>query len=521
MSKVFRSAGIISFLTLVSRILGLIRDVVSASIFGTGVVYDAFLIAFVVPNLFRKLLGEGAISAAFIPVYTDYLEAGDSKKTQAFLNAVFSALLTVLLVIAVAGALGTGVLGSRLAAPGKWNLALRLLPTMILYVVPICLVGFAAGVLNSHRHFAMPAFAPIVLNVFWIAALFAAYGVSSGPSGTVVILVGAVFMAGITQFAIQLPVLRSKGVRLRFRPDFSHPGVKSVRALMAPVIFGLAIFQINTFLDSLIAMTLVREEGGVSVLYYANRLIQFPLALIGIAVATAVFPTLTSLAAGGKREKFAATFKEAVLGVLYLAVPAAVGLAVLSVPVVRLIFEYGRFDPSSTRRTSFALVCYAATVACASVYHVVTRAFYSMKDTRTPVKVGAFMVGLNLVLNLTLVWPLQEAGLALATSISSAVNVLVLLAILHRRHEHLDLASLGRGFARFSLVSGVMGIAAYGVLALLPAGNSVPQKLVCVVVPVAAGAAVVLVMSALLKFPEFSFMLKAIRRRGRTQNPRG
>ncbi len=491
--------------------LGLVRDIVSASIFGTGLVYDAFLIAFMVPNLFRKLLGEGALSAAFIPVYSDYLKADDRKNTAAFLNAVFGALLTILLVIAFLGAIG-GAAGSHFLV-GKWKITFHLLPTMILYVVPICLVGFAAGVLNSHRHFAMPAFAPVVLNMFWIAGLGVAYAYSGIPSDAVVILAIAILAAGIVQFGIQIPVLRRKGVNLRFKPDFSHPGVKSVKTLVAPVVFGLAIFQINTLADSFIAMTFVEGEGGVSVLYYANRLVQFPLALIGIAVATAVFPTLSRLVAEGEKGKFALAFRESALGVLYLALPAAVGLAVLSVPVVRLIFEHGEFGPSSTARTSFTLICYAATVASASVFHVITRAFYAMKDTRTPVKVGAVMVALNLALNLTLVWSLREAGLALATSISSVCNVVVLLALLRRRAPEIELKSLAGGLARFSVISAAMGGAAFGVLCLLPEADRLILKLAAVVVPVAVGVLVVLVLSVLLRFPELKFILGAIRKK--------
>ncbi len=513
MSKVFRSAGTISLFTLLSRVLGLARDIVSASIFGTGMVYDAFLVAFTVPNIFRRLFGEGALSAAFIPVYTDYLEAGDRDSTVRFLNSVFSALFIIILAIAAVGAVGGGLVGSLVPLPEKWKLTFDLFPLMIPYVVPICLVGFAAAVLNTHRHFAMPAFAPVVLNIFWIAALGAACIVSGKPSDAIIILAGAVLLGGVVQFVIQVPVLKRKGVRLRFKPDFSHPGVKSVKTLMLPAVLGLMIIQINTLADRFIAMAFVKTPGGVSALFYANRLVQFPLALIGIAAATAVFPTLSRLAAGKEEGKFALTFKESVLGVLYVSVPAAVGLAVLATPIIRLLFERGEFTASSTSRTSFALVCFAATVAAASVFHLVTRAFYSLKDTRTPVRVGVVMVLLNLALNLTLVWPLQEAGLALATSISTICNVLVLLVLLKKKSPQLALKGLAGGLVRFSAVSAIMGAAVFGTLHLLPAADRFVLKLVSVASPVAVGAAVVLIFSAALRFPELSFMLRALRRR--------
>lgn len=516
MSKVFRSARTVSLFTLLSRILGLVRDVVSATILGTGMAFDAFVVAWTVPNLFRRLFGEGAFSAAFIPVYADYLKAGDRKDSAKFLNSVFSALLIVLLAIAAIGAVGGALAGAFAGLPEKWKATSELFPLLIPYVVPICLVAFAAAVLNSHGHFAVPAFAPALLNIFWIAALGAAYYVTKDLSTMVVILGAGILIAGFAQFAIQIPVLRAKGVRLRFSPDFSHPGVGSVRRIMAPVVLGVAIIQINTLLDRVIAMAFVEREGGVSTLFYANRLVQFPLALVGIAVATAAFPTLSRLASGGEAKKFALTLKESILGVLYIALPAAVGLAVLAGPIIRLLFERGRFDATSTTRTSFVLVCYAATVAAASVYHVVTRAFYSLKDTRTPVMVGAAMVALNLALNLALVWPLKEAGLALATSISTTCNVVVLLAILKKKAPELDLSALARGLLRFSLVSALMGFAVLGALHHLGPADGFVARLTAVGAPVAVGLAVVFALSAALRFPELSFILRTLRKRRST-----
>ena len=498
---------------MLSRVLGLVRDMACASIFGTSMAYDAFLVAFMIPNLFRKLLGEGAFSAAFIPVYSEYIEAGDRDESARFRNSVFSALLVLLLLIGAAGAVAGALAGSLAPLPEKWRLTFSLFPLLIPYVAPVCLVAFAGAILNSHRHFAMPAFAPVVLNMFWIAAAGVVYFAFRDLTQAIVFLSGGILLAGIVQFGLQLPVLRRKKVRLRLTRDLSHPGVKTVRTLIAPVVFGVAIFQINTLLDSLIAMTLVKTEGSVSVLFYANRMVQFPLAIIGIAVATAVFPTLSRLAVEGAHGKFALTLKESVLGTLYVTVPAAVGLAVLSTPVIRLLFERGKFTPDSTGRASFALACYAATVASASVFHIVTRAFYSLKDTRTPVRVGVVMVAMNLILNLIFVWPLQEAGLALATSISSVCNVLVLLAILKKRAPGLDLGAFGRGLARFSAVSVIMGGAVFGVLYLLPSGNTFFAKLTAVAAPVAAGMLVVFALSALLRFPELKFLLSALRRK--------
>ena len=513
MSKVFRSARTISLLTLASRVLGLARDVLSARIFGTGLVYDAFLLAFTIPNLFRRLFGEGALSAAFIPVYAGYLEAGDEGDIRAFRSSVFSVLLAVLAAIAACGAVAGAAVPSLVHLPERWRATFELLPVMMVYVVPVCLTAFLGAVLNSHGHFVMPALAPVVMNAFWIGGLAVFYVAPVSLARLAFVLAAAIVVSGAAQLAIQFPALGRRGIRVRFRPDFSHPGVRSVRTLMAPAVFGLAVVQINTLLDRVIAMALVGDPGGVSALFFADRLIEFPLALVGIAVATAVFPTLSRLAAGGENDRFALTFKETVLGVLYIAVPAAVGIGVLAVPLVRLLFEHGKFDSSSTGRTSLALACYAATVACASVYHVVARTFYSLKDTRTPVRVGAAMVALNLALNLSLVGPLREAGLALATSVSSAANVLVLLSILGKRLPVLDLAGLARGLARFAAMSGVMAAAVLGTLHLMPGEGAFALRLSRVALPVGVGMLTVALFSILFRFPEFSFIAASLRRR--------
>jgi putative peptidoglycan lipid II flippase len=494
-------------------VLGLVRDIVTAMLLGTGLAFDAFVVAWTVPNLFRRLFGEGALSAAFIPVYSDYIDAGNKEDTKRFLNAIFSALLLVLAVIAAAGILIGLMLGFAVPLPEKWAATFKLFVILVPYVVPICLVAFAAGILNTHGHFAVPAFAPALLNVLWIASIALAAVVTGNLSFIVVILSVGILVAGAVQFGIQLPMLRRKGVRLRFKPDFSHRGVRAVRKVMAPVVLGVAILQINTLLDRFIAMAFVKDAGGVGALYYANRMVQLPLALVGIAVATAAFPALSRLVVQGKTAKFALTVKESILGVLYVTVPAAVGLGVLAVPIVRLIFERGEFTASSTARTSFVLICYAATAATASVYHILARAFYSLKDTRTPVKIGAMMVFLNLALNLSLVWPLQEAGLALATSVSSGCNVVVLLVILKKRTPELELGALGRGLVRFCVVSAGMGAAVLGILQILPASQTLVMRFAAVAVPIAAGVLVLFILSGILRFPELSLILNSIRKR--------
>jgi len=529
--RIFRSAFVVSCCTLCSRFLGLARDVICASVFGDRWVWDIFCLAFRVPNLFRRLFGEGAMSAAFIPVLTEYLERRDKAEAWQLVSVAFTFLLTVLAVVVVLGEMlfwGLSV-GGPFGPRGA--LALRLLAIMFPYVLLICLVALAMAVLNSLDHFFTPAFAPVILNVCWITGvLVVAPAMGDTPEERIVGVALAVLVAGVIQLGIQIPALRAKGVRLGLCFDFNHPGLRRSLRLMGPVIFGLAIMQCNVLLDSLIAVGLARppdgpeafnvlgysiryplESGANAVLYYGDRLMQFPLGVFGVAMAAAALPTFSRLAARDDRDGLVAALNHTFRVILFVGIPASVGLVVLRRPIVELLYQRNAFTQQAADRTSLVVMCYSVGVWAYCGVHVLVRAFHALQDTRTPVKVGASMVAANICLNLTLIWLLREGGLALATAICSAGQLLILYWILVRRIGRGDLDAVCSCTLKTLAASAAMAFACLWSLSWLdlPARLTV-HRLIRVFVPIAVGGSVFVAVSWLLRVPELGDTFGAV-----------
>lgn len=323
---------------------------------------------------------------------------------------------------------------------------------MFPYVFFICLVAFMGAVLNTLRHFFMPAFAPVVMNVCWILGAVLAPYTGKALDKMIYAVAISTFLSGLVQVIIHIPTLRKKELYYRFIPRFSHPGLKLVLTRMAPIVFGLGIVQVNVLLDSLIAVGFSAPQGGpgsfnfagmavhfpmkagaASVLYYSDRLIQFPLGVFGIAMATAVFPLFSTHAVREDWNNFSTAFNKALKFILLIGIPASMAIIMLREPIIDLLYRRNQFDAESAYRTSRVILFYAFGIWAYCGLHVLIRAFYSVKDTVTPVKVGAACVGLNLVLNLSLIWVLQEGGLALSTAISAIVQIVILTIILQKR----------------------------------------------------------------------------------------
>ncbi|RKY23294.1 MAG: murein biosynthesis integral membrane protein MurJ [Planctomycetota bacterium] len=513
-----RSAGLIGALTLGSRVLGLARDIGAASLFGAGPEWDAFVFAWMLPNLFRRLFGEGALSAAFVPIFSEYLVKKTREEAWRLFNVVATCLFLLLAGIAVLGIGLSFPVESILSAHGGADLGLQftLIRIIFPYLFLICLVALAMGLLNSLRHFAAPALAPIVLNIFWLAGIFiVAPSFGRTPAEKVTLLAVAVLIGGFAQVAIQVPAILRKGVRLRPVLDLKHPGLKKILVLLAPLLIGLAPMQINVFFDNLIARTMGRV-GANSVLFYGNRLMQFPLALIGIALGTAVFPILSRYAARNEIEKVKGAASEALRLTLFVSVPASLGLALLARPVIRLFFEHGNFTPEAASRAAAVLVFYAAGVWIFCCLQIVVRIFYSMHDTKTPTKIAVGTMFLNLVLNLLLIGPLDAAGLALATTVTAAVNLGALIWVFHRQAVHV----WGGGMLTFGLrllaATGGMGAVCMVMLKLIPESAQKAGQLLSVFVPVAASVAVFLFLTRVLGIPELKTIVHAFfaRRKG-------
>jgi len=494
-SSFIRSAGVVSACTLLSRVLGFVRDMLCARFFGASLLWDAFSVAFRIPNLFRRLFGEGALTAAFLPTFVEQVDGGKPEEAHKLLNRLVTGLALFLGLLTAAGIAITYVLPHDV----KTEETAPLLRIMLPYLPLICIAAILGAALNGMRQYFMPAIAPVVVNLVLIAALLPWWRDVRTQAWAVVI-------GGLVTFAILIPPLLARGVPIRPRADFNDPALKDVLRRSLPIIFGLAPVQLNELVGSLIAQYLVEGHGAVSVLYYGNQLTQLPLALIGTAVATVVYPLFAS-----PKEDFADVFQKSLRFVLFLSVPATIGLMVLAEPIVSLLFEHGpRFGPAETSRTAAVTFFYSAGLWCYCANQIQVRAFYAKKDTLTPVKVSAAMVALNLGVTLALVGRLGERGISVANSATGFVSFLALNVLLRKRHGNLDLKPVTAGFAKSVVAGALMGAAVWGTWRLLGGGtgDTIARKLVLVFVPIATGIAVYLVLARLLGMSEMGRLLR-------------
>jgi len=521
---IMRGAGILAAFTFLSRVLGLVRDALSAALFGAGATWDAFSFAFRVPNMLRRLLGEGALSAAFIPMFAGRLEAGDREGAAALAGRI-AGVLTVLLGVLIVAAEGIVLTLLVFANPNEqWRLALGLTAVLLPYMLPICLAALLAAVLNSLRHFTTPALAPVTLNLVWILAVgFVAPAVSSDPIVRIYIVAAGILLAGLLQLALQVGGLRAE--RFVFAPVLApaHSDVRRLARAMGPVALGMAAVQLNLLLDGVIALSLAGPEDGAalrlfgavlgypmrvganSVLYYGNRLMQLPLGVFGIAIATAAFPALSRHAAREDRAAFAASLRRSLGLVVFVAAPSGVGLIVLREPIIALVFRRGAFTAAMADRTAAVTLAYSTAVWAYCAVHVLSRAFYALGRAGTPAAVAAVAVLANLALNLTLVWPLAEAGLAAATAVSAVLQVAVLWWLLQRAGMTGDPRRLLGSIGKTLLATGIMAGACLAVLGRLPAAWSVGSlglRCLRVVLPTAAGGSAFVAAAAVLRAEE-------------------
>lgn len=432
-TRVGRAAGTVGFFTLLSRILGLIRDVVIANFFGAGMAADAFFVALRIPNLLRRLFAEGSLTISFIPVFTEYLHKKGKGEAFELARAVLTLLSLILVGVAVLGVLCSPWI-VRIQAFGfggsgiKYELTVLLTRITFPYIFFISLVAFFMGVLNSFRRFGPPAAAPIFLNTGIIGA---AFFISPYLDEPVVGLAIGVLIGGFLQLALQVPWVLKEGLKLLPRWWPGHPAVKRIALLMVPAVFGSAVYQVNQFIITLLASFL--QEGSVSWLYYADRLVQFPLGVFAIAISTAALPSLSTHAAQSDLERFKDTLSYALRLVFFISLPSMAGLIVLGVPIIRVLFERGAFGPSSTLMTYQALFFYTLGLFAYSGIRVMMAGFYALQDTKTPVKVASIALFVNLGLCLLLMGELKHGGLAFALSLASFLQFSLLLVLIRPR----------------------------------------------------------------------------------------
>ncbi|GMR17356.1 MAG: murein biosynthesis integral membrane protein MurJ [Gammaproteobacteria bacterium] len=437
--RLLRSTSVVSFMTLLSRVLGLLRDLVFARFFGATLVMDAFIIANRIPNMLRRFFAEGAFSQGFVPVMAQYRENEDHEEARQLVDAVAGTLGLILFLVTLAGVIAAPLLVT-LVAPGfigddgRFDLATAMLRFTFPYLFFVSLTAFAGGVLNTYGRFAAPAFTPVILNVVLIAS---ALWLSPHTAEPAMALAYGVFLAGLAQLLFQIPFLaRINAIpRPKWRP--AHAGVRRVGKLMLPAIFGSSVAQINVLVGGVIASLL--GVGKISLLYFADRLMEFPLGLFGIALATVTLPTLSRQHANASPQEFSHTVDWSMRLVMLIATPAAVGLIMLAEPLVATIFFGGQFNEFDVRMTALAVQAFAAGLIGFSFVKILAPAFFARQDTRTPVRVGLVALAVNFVLSVALAWWLTRiayagthAGLALATSVAALINAWLLYARLRR-----------------------------------------------------------------------------------------
>lgn len=428
-----KSTGIVSAFTLLSRVLGLVRDVVVANLFGAGGGADAFFVAFKIPNFFRRLFAEGAFSQAFVPVLSEYRTQRELAEVRLLVSYTAGTLGGVLLLLATFCVTFAPAV-TYLFAPGfhdlpeKFDLAADMLRLTFPYLLLISMTAFVGSILNSYGKFAVPAVTPVLLNVVLIGF---AVGVSPLMDPPVMALAWAVLAAGVVQMVFQLPFIRSIHLLTRPRWGWSDPGVQRILKLMVPALFGVSVAQINLLLDTVLASFLV--DGSISWLYYSDRLMELPLGVFGIAIATVILPSLSRKHASQSTDEFSHTLDWAVRMVLLIGLPATLALVVLAKPLLVTIFQYGAFSPQDVERASLSLQAYSLGLLAFMLIKVLAPGYFARQDTKTPVKVGIKAMVANMVFNLMLIFPLAHVGLALATSLSAALNAAMLYSGLRKQ----------------------------------------------------------------------------------------
>ena len=468
--SVVRSAGVVSIAVLMSRITGLLRESVMARLFGAGLIYDAFMLGFRIPNLTRDLFAEGALSSAFVPTFTEYLSTRSKEEAARLANLVATAIIIVVGAFCALGMIFAPALVHLLApgyteVPGKFDLAVRMTRIMFPFLLLVALAAQAMGVLNASNRFAVPALASTFFNLGSVG-FGILIGFVLGPRLHLSHIEGmavGVVLGGALQLCWQLPSLHRLGFRFRFGVDWADPGLRRILRLMVPAILGNAAVQINVMVNTNFASTIhdpVRGfDGPVSWLSYAFRFMQLPLGLFGVAMASATLPSISRSAAAGNLDEFRHTLSKSLGMVFLLTVPSSVGLVVLGKSIIGAIYQGGKFHLYDTQQTAIALSCYSIGLAGYAALKVLNPAFYALGDARTPMVVSICSIAINYATASTMIHAanLRQAGLALSTSVVALFGFVVLFAILRKRIGGVYGRELAAGILKVGVASAVMG----------------------------------------------------------------
>ena len=524
-SQLFNGLRVVSICTLLSRILGMVRDIGMAMLFGNGPVMDAFSIAFRIPNLARRLFGEGALTAAFLPAFLREKETVGIAAAWRIASAVLSLLAIVLAIsVIVAEVCLWGLLQWGISQP-ETVLLVKLIAIMLPYLVLICLAAQVSAILHGLNHFTLPAVLPIILNICWIVAIWFWAPLFESQSTQAFIIAATIVGAGILQLLAPLPKLHTLGFRFDRTWRSAKKQIKEISLAMLPVIIGLSIAQLNTLSDSLIAWGFSRPEGiaeqvtstftrypleagTASALYFGQRLYQFPLGLIGVALGTVLFPLLSQHA---QQKKFDAFRNDLSLGLrlnFVVGLPASLGLMILAEPITRILFEHGAFNRNDTLQTAGIIRAYASAVWAYCTLLLLHRGFYALEDRITPLKIGLASVALNLMFNFTLIWSLGGAGLAWATAFTAVVQTIVCVLYLVKKTGGLPWREIVETLLKSLVATIVMGAACYGTFLLTRNHSfSLIERLLQIVIPITVAIVVYYIIAKLLGLREIELLL--------------
>ncbi|MDO8461264.1 MAG: murein biosynthesis integral membrane protein MurJ [Deltaproteobacteria bacterium] len=514
--RIARRTGTVSFLTLISRIFGLFRDMAIAHTFGTKLAADAFFVAFRIPNLFRRLFAEGALTVSFVPVFTESLKKSKEEAKET-VNTLFTLTLVVLSIVSLLGVIFSPWIVKLVAwgfsnDPVKFSLTVYLNRIMFPYLLMISLAAVGMGILNSLKHFAAPAAGPILMNIgIIVGALFFVNWFHPPVVGLAV----GVLVGGVLQTAIQIPALRRYGFLPRWNWNLRHSSVNKMGRLMLPSAYGAAAYQFNVVIITLIASFLT--TGSVSYLWYADRVMEFPVGVFAIAMATVILPTLSEYAAEKNMVQLKATFNYGLRVVFFITIPATFGLIVLAGPIVHVLFEHGNFTSASAEMTRTALQFFALGLPFISGVRMTSNAFYSLQDAKTPVRIANFSVVVNIVLSLLLIKPMAHNGLALAVSLAAVFNFVMHILDFRKKVGMIGLRSIIDSVVKQLLASLGMSFVILFLLHFLP-GNlqtlSLFKSILALSGVMISGMVIYFLLSWILKVREFSELLHLFLTRG-------
>jgi putative peptidoglycan lipid II flippase len=455
--KIASAAAIIFIAAALSKVFGFILNMIIAAKFGTSGQTDAFLVSMTIPDLLRDMLTGGALTAAFIPVFSSYLAQGKNEEAQKISSGIINMLLIGLIFVSLIGVFLAPYL-VKFIAPGfsgeTYNLTVTLTRILFPVIIFFGMTSILGAILNSYQYFTAPAFTPLILNFCVITAAFIFCPIWGIFGLTIGVIIG-----GLAQLLIQVPALIQKGVRYSWNFDFNDPGIKKIGFLLGPIIIGLSVNQINIVVNRILASTL--SSGSIAALTFADRLNQTPVTVFGIALSTAIFPSLSWQAAREDMEKFKTTVSLAIRMILLFTFPVTVTFMMLKLPIIRLLFQRGEFNIVSTQATAVALFYYSIGIFALATNYVIIKAYYALQDTKTPVRIGIGAIILNILLNFILIRFLGHGGLALATSIAAILQMIILFVILTGMVKGLDVGEIGVSFVKIVLSSIFSGWAGY------------------------------------------------------------